>query len=286
MVALVLGAFGTQRAEGSGVVAALGREVASEAEHVRPGGQARVFEPGEFAEAQAFGDEPAGVFAGGQLGELVGGGDAAVEGAGTFGGLGGVLGDIGGDPGIGEFPLVVIGRVSCSRPQRSVRVGRPGAAGVSRWMASAAWAMAEVSRATVAQVGGAVEGPAEPSRRMAAWKWTTPRRWYSATLAKETRSCAARALLVSPAWRARALRRVMVKRRHNSGAQALNKTEPRVVAAVRAQRLAGPGIVTGVLVPAGHAPAMRQGTTTLWDRPASRLTAGSPGLRIFFNQGA
>jgi hypothetical protein len=40
VVALVLGAFGAQRAEGSGVVAALGREVASEAEHVRPGGQA------------------------------------------------------------------------------------------------------------------------------------------------------------------------------------------------------------------------------------------------------
>src|SRR5262245_35440201 len=46
VVALVLGAFGTQRAEGSGVVAALGREVAAEAEHVRPGGQPQVFEPG------------------------------------------------------------------------------------------------------------------------------------------------------------------------------------------------------------------------------------------------
>ena len=35
----------------------------------------------------------------------------------------------------------------------------------------------------VAQAGGAVVGPAGPSRRMMAWKWTTPRRWYSATLA-------------------------------------------------------------------------------------------------------
>jgi len=78
----------------------------------------------------------------------------------------------------------------------------------------------------VAQAGGVAPGPLEPSRRMMAWKWTTPRRWYSATLAKETLSWAARALLVSPAWRARALRRLMVKRRHNSGAQALNSTEP------------------------------------------------------------
>jgi hypothetical protein len=37
---------------------------------------------------------------------------------------------------------------------------------------------------------------------------------------------AVKALLVSPAWRARVRRRVMVKRRHSSGAQALNRTEP------------------------------------------------------------
>src|SRR5262245_12152414 len=82
VVALMLGAFGAQRAEGGGVVAALGREVAAEAEHVRPRDQPQVFESGEFAQAQAGGDEAAGVFADGQLGELVGGGDAAVEGAG------------------------------------------------------------------------------------------------------------------------------------------------------------------------------------------------------------
>ena len=51
----------------------------------------------------------------------------------------------------------------------------------------------------MAQAGGAGPGPVGPSRRMMAWKWTTPRRWYSATLANETRSCAARALLVGPA---------------------------------------------------------------------------------------
>jgi hypothetical protein len=42
VVALVLGAFGAQRAEGSGVVAALGREVTPEAKHVRPRGQPKI----------------------------------------------------------------------------------------------------------------------------------------------------------------------------------------------------------------------------------------------------
>ena len=64
----------------------------------------QVLEGGELGQAQAFGDVPAGVVADGQLGELVGRGDAAVEGAGAFGGLGGVLGDVGGDLAIGEFP--------------------------------------------------------------------------------------------------------------------------------------------------------------------------------------
>src|SRR2546421_7787519 len=150
-----------------------------------------------------------------------------------------------------------MGRVSCSRPQHSVRAGIPGASGVSRWVASAAWAIAAVSTSMVAQAGGAEPGPVRPSRRMMAWKWTTPRRWYSATLAKETRSCAARALFVIPARRARVRRKVMVKRRQSSGAQALNKTEPGVVVTVRAQRLTQPGIVAGVPVRAGHAPAMR-----------------------------
>jgi hypothetical protein len=40
------------------------------------------------------------------------------------------------------------------------------------------------------------------------------------------RTCAAKALLVSPDWRASDRRKVIVKRRHSSGAQALNKTAP------------------------------------------------------------
>jgi len=123
-------------------------------------------------------------------------------------------------------PLAVTGRMSSWRPQASVRAGSPGAAGVVTLTARAAWPMAAVSKARVAQVGGAAVGPAGPSSRMMAWKWIKPRRWYSATFAKETRSCAARALFVIPARRARVRRKVMVKRRQSSGAQALNKTEP------------------------------------------------------------
>ncbi len=35
----------------------------------------------------------------------------------------------------------------------------------------------------VAQAGGVLPGPVDPSRRMTAWKWTWPRFWYSATFA-------------------------------------------------------------------------------------------------------
>src|SRR5579859_313051 len=87
LLTLVGGAVGTQGAEGDGVNAALGRKVAAESEHVRPSRQAHFFQSGKFAEAQAFGDEAAGVLAYRQRGELIGGGDAAVESAGAFGGF-------------------------------------------------------------------------------------------------------------------------------------------------------------------------------------------------------
>src|SRR5208282_714530 len=87
---LMGGAVGTERAKGGRVGAALGGEVAAEAEHVCPGRQTQVFKPWEFAEPDAFGDVAAGVLADGKAGELVGGCDAAVEGAGAFSGLGGV----------------------------------------------------------------------------------------------------------------------------------------------------------------------------------------------------
>ena len=103
-LALVGGTVGAECAEGGGVGAAFGGEVAAEAEHVGPCGQVQVFEFGELGQAQAFGDVAAGVVANGQQSELVGWGDAAVEGAGAFGGLGGVLGDVRGDLGVGEVP--------------------------------------------------------------------------------------------------------------------------------------------------------------------------------------
>jgi hypothetical protein len=103
-LALVGSTVGAQRAEGDRVGAALGGEVAAEAEHVCPGRQSQVGELGEPAEAQAFGDVAAGVVPDGQLVQAVGGRDMAVESAGALGGLRGVLGDVTGDLGVGQFP--------------------------------------------------------------------------------------------------------------------------------------------------------------------------------------
>ena len=97
VLALVLSTGSAERAEGRGVGAAFGGEMAAEAEHVRPGGQAELFELGEFAEAQAFGDQAAGVLADREVGEAGGRVDALVEGAGAFGGFGGVFGHVGGE---------------------------------------------------------------------------------------------------------------------------------------------------------------------------------------------
>src|ERR1019366_6965806 len=69
VLALVLATSGAERAEGRGVGAAFGGEVAAEAAHVCPGGQPELFELGELAEAQAFGDEAARMLADGQVGE-------------------------------------------------------------------------------------------------------------------------------------------------------------------------------------------------------------------------
>src|SRR5258707_1489950 len=74
---LVLDPLGAERTKGCGVGAAFGREVAAEAEHVRPGSQAQAAEFGEPAEAEAFGDKPAGVVADRKIGEPAGGCDTA-----------------------------------------------------------------------------------------------------------------------------------------------------------------------------------------------------------------
>src|SRR5262249_15739941 len=149
----------------------------AESEHVRPSRQAQVFQSGKRTEAEAFGDEAAGVRTDRQRVELVGRGDAAVQGAGAFGGLGGVLGDGPGTVVSVRSPAVVVWPVARSGEDARVRADRPDAAGAWRLTLRVAWPMAAVSRATVAQAGGAVVGPAGPSMRMMAWKWTTPRRW-------------------------------------------------------------------------------------------------------------
>jgi hypothetical protein len=177
------GSVGAERAEGDGVGAALGGEVAPESEHVRPRGQAQFLELRELAEAEARGDVTSGVVTDGEVGQPVVGSDAAIEGAGAFGGLGGVLGYVPATLVSVTSPLAVMARISSWRPQVSVRAGSPGAVGAVTLTALAAWSMAAVSSVTVAQAGGVSAGPEGPSSLMMAWKWTTPRRWYSATLA-------------------------------------------------------------------------------------------------------
>jgi len=180
---LVGGALGAERAHGGGVSAALGRKVAAEAEHVRPGDQSQVGELGKPAEAQAFGDVAAGVVADGQVGEPVGGGDAAVESAGAFGCFGGVLRDITGDLGVGQ--------VSGGGDRTRVMFPAPGQDPGDHSRSGRGY---EAHGADGLADGGGEEGEggpggrgagrsAGPSSRMTAWKWTTPRRWYSATLA-------------------------------------------------------------------------------------------------------
>src|SRR5258708_1577145 len=100
---LIVGARGAQSGESDGVVAALGGEVAAESEHVRPLGEAQMLEVGELAQAQAGANQAAGMVADSELRELVGGRDAPVERSRAIGGLGGVLGDVSGDLGVGQL---------------------------------------------------------------------------------------------------------------------------------------------------------------------------------------
>jgi hypothetical protein len=154
-----------------------------EAEHVRPCGQPQVLELGELAEPKTRGDVAAGMVADGQVGEPIGRGDAAVQGAGAFGGLGCVLGQVPGDLGVGYVAVGADGpgvelTAPCERAGEAPRSGRSRDADGAGGLVDGGG-----ERARVAQAGGAAAGPAGPSSRMIAWKWTTPRRWYSATLA-------------------------------------------------------------------------------------------------------
>jgi hypothetical protein len=59
---------------------------------------------------------------------------------------------------------------------------------------------------------------AGPSSLMREWKWTTPRRWNSATLTNDTRHRRPNSAALIPAWCARVRRTAMVNRRQSSGA--------------------------------------------------------------------
>ena len=164
--------------------------------------------------------------------------DAAQVGVGVVsgvgGGLGGVLGEVPGTcsgdnaaPGSSVRRAVVTGRTSTCRPNPSTR-GRS-----SSWRGGAvnrtAATVSRTSRARMVAVAcrGARPNPSGvrgPSRRIRAWKWTKPRRWYSATLAYCTVTTSCRRVAGMPSLRATARHRVMVNRRHSSGAHHCHTT--------------------------------------------------------------
>src|SRR5262245_32072372 len=118
-----------------------------------------------------------------KVGQPVCRGDSAIEGAGAFGGFGCVLGDVGGDSAVGQFPrggdrAGVEFTSPCQRPGREARGGR------DIQVDGAGDLVDCVGEQDKGRPGGrGRRRPGGPSSRMMARKWTTPRRWYSATLA-------------------------------------------------------------------------------------------------------
>src|SRR5690606_24304741 len=103
----VVGARLAEFAEGGGVAAGLGGEVAAEAEHVGPVAEFAVGVEG--VEVEACGDEPGRVLGDVEQDEGFLVADAAVHGAGGLGCFGGVLGDVGGDRLLGDVLAVAEG---------------------------------------------------------------------------------------------------------------------------------------------------------------------------------
>ena len=228
-LALVGGAVGAECAEGGGVGAALGGEVAAEAEHVRPGGQPQVLQLGELPRRRHSAMSRRAWSRMGRSARSSAGLMRRSRVPVAFGGLGGVLGDVarrprwsvrspvGGDR--AGVELAAPG-AACGRARRGGRDGR-------RWTARAACAMASVSRSAVAQAGGAVAGPSGPSRRMIGVEVDDAAALVFGDLGEGEPGLGGERLAGQPGAGGRASRRrVMVKRRHSSGAQALNSTEP------------------------------------------------------------
>jgi hypothetical protein len=171
-----------------GVGTALGEEVTAEAEHVGPFAQVQLRVLGQAAEVPCGLDEPPVV--GGEVHSLeVGeGADGPVGVAvGFAGALGGVLGDVAGQPAAGDLAVLVgdgvvggrgdLAQVELSA-QRRIRVVPSGRV-TSRLVAVAASWTASRRASAVSPAGGGSAGPSGPSRRIAAWKWTSPRRYGS-----------------------------------------------------------------------------------------------------------
>ena len=177
--AMVRGLRASAACSGGGVAAALGGEVAAEAEHVRPAaepaeGVESVFvllgvEERGWAEGQGVGDEPAEVGVG--VGVVVGGldGDPPGEEAGGLGGLGGVLGQVGGD-GLGDLACRGRGGRAVERLRAPVngprRPGCRGSPASGSGGATAAATRPEVASdlgrwGRIARVGGVDEVEAE-----------------------------------------------------------------------------------------------------------------------------
>jgi hypothetical protein len=165
--------------------------VAAEAEHVSPGPQApvRVQRIEELARL----DEASGVVRDAVAGEFGQFTDAAVEGARVLGGLGGVLGDVGGDGLFRDVGAVPEGldrpdielSAPAEGPGRLVGDGRDGDRGVGVRGSGPDRVREEIDRG---QVGGGDPGPSGPSRRITAWKCSAPRFWNSATLPYDSRA--------------------------------------------------------------------------------------------------
>ena len=97
-------AFGADRGEGGGVAAGLGEEVSAEAEHVRPPAQVQARVVGAAAELPRGGDHAAVVVGQPQVLHVGDVADRPVDAVVGAGALGGVLGDVGGERGVGHLP--------------------------------------------------------------------------------------------------------------------------------------------------------------------------------------
>ena len=160
-----------------------------------------------------------------------------VAGAGVGGGRGGVLGQVAGDL-LGTQGLVGVVGAAAGLDGAGVELAAEGehpARVVPVWSSTpgvvsrtdvAAWRIraASVLASMPAGAGAKPSRVRGPSRRTRAWKWTTPRSWYSATLVYCTVAASPSRDRGMPSRVARSRRSAMVNRRHRSGADHCQST--------------------------------------------------------------